>query len=207
MRTIEPLPKGYQLASDLFGDFDAVPQWRWLLIANLWALIPLAVAVLLLWLPYQLYAALGTPLALFPNPRWYTLTYWAVGVLIVAASIALHEGLHALMLLVMGYRPSLRDGGGFIYATTEGFLTRRAYLILVLTPVSVMTVGGAGLLLFLPAAIGQIVLIALLLNAAASVGDLAVAERALRQPADALFADRNGIKVFLPEKFDHAKIS
>jgi hypothetical protein len=63
-----------------------------------------------------------------------------------------------------------------------------------------MSLGGAILLLLLPVAIGQVVLIALLLNAAASIGDLAVAQRALRQPNSALFADRDGgIKIFLPD--------
>jgi hypothetical protein len=120
-----------------------------------------------------------------------------VGAGIIAASIALHEGLHGLALLALGYRAMLRYGAGYFYATTDGYMTRRAYLIMVLTPISVMTAGGGVLLLFLPISVGQIVLIALLLNAAASVGDFAVAERTRRQPADALFADRGGIKVFL----------
>jgi len=204
LNTIEPLPKGYHLSTDLFSDVETVPQWRWLLIANLWALIPLAVAVLILWLPYQLYAALGTPLALFPDPDWYRVTYWAVGVLIAALSIALHEGLHALALIALGYRARLRAANSYFYATSDGFLTRRDYLITVLTPITMMTLGGGLILLFLPAALGQIVLAALLLNAAGSIGDLAVAERARQQPDDALFADRGGIKVFVRARDDGA---
>ena len=87
MTQIEPdllgSPQGYQLSGDLFGDFDSMPPWRWLLIGNLWALIPLAVAVLILWLPYQFYAALGAPLALFPDPQWSTLAFWGLGALII----------------------------------------------------------------------------------------------------------------------------
>jgi hypothetical protein len=107
--------------------------------------------------------------------------------------------------MVLGYHAKFSFNSGYFYATTDGYLTRRHYVIMVLTPITVMTLGGALMLLFLPVSIGQIVLIALLLNAAASIGDLAVAQRALRQPSDALFADRGGIKVFLPETFDHAK--
>ena len=198
-------PRGYRLSGDLFEDFDHLPPWRWLLIGNLWALLPLAAAVLILWLPYQFYAALGAPLALFDNPAWSPVAHWVFGALVVAGSILLHEGLHALALVVLGYRARLRFASGYFFATTGSFLTRRHYLIMVLTPISVMTLGGIVVLLLLPISLGQIVLIALLLNAAASIGDLAVADRARRQPDDALFADRGSIKVFLPDGFDHAK--
>ena len=106
---------------------------------------------------------------------------------------------------MLGYRAKFSYSTGYFYATTDGYLTRRHYVIMVLTPITVMTLGGGVLLLFLPVSIGQIVLITLLLNAAASIGDLAVAQRTLSQPADALFADRKGIKIFLRETFDHAK--
>ena len=200
MQKIEPLahqPAGYRLAADLFDDFDFESRWHWLVIGNLWALLPLGVAALVLWLPYQFYMVLGAPLTLFPDPGWNPLL---LGALVVPGSMLLHEALHALALRAQGYPATLSFVRGYFYATTDGFLTRRAYLLMVLTPLSVMTLSGALLLLFLPVAIGQVVLIALLLNAAASIGDLAVAQRALRQPSSALFADRDGgIKIFLPE--------
>jgi hypothetical protein len=201
--TLADAPQGYHLASDLFEDFDDPNRrfggWRWLLIGNLWALLPLALAVLILWLPYQFYAALGTPLAQFANPEWNREGFWLFGALMIAASIVLHEGLHGLALISLGYKAKLRFASGYFYATTDGFLTRHDYLIMVLTPITVMTLGGGVVLLLLPVALGQIVLIALLLNAAASIGDLVVADRTRGQPADALFADRHGIKVFLRE--------
>jgi hypothetical protein len=71
--------------------------------------------------------------------------------------------------------------------------------MMALTPLTVMTICGSILLVLLPTNPGQIVLIVLLLNAAASLGDLAVADRVRRWPADALFAaDDQGIKVFTP---------
>lgn len=106
MRKIEP--SGYTLASDLFEDFDSGSRWRWLVIGNLWALLPLALAVLILWLPYQFYATLGAPLAVWSDPDWSAAARWIVGALIVAMSIALHEGLHALALIALGYRAKLR---------------------------------------------------------------------------------------------------
>jgi hypothetical protein len=205
MTKIEPIPYGYHLSGDLFDDFDDLPARRWLLIGNLWALLPLAIAILILWLPYQFYAALGAPLALLPDPRWSSLINWIFGALVVLGSMILHERLHGLALMMLGYHAKFNFSSGYFYATTDGYLTRHHYVIMVLTPITIMTLGGALVLLFLPVSIGQIVLIALLLNAAASIGDLAVAQRALRQPADALFADRGGIKIFLRETFDHAK--
>ena len=68
-----------------------------------------------------------------------------------------------------------------------------------LTPLIVMTLTGSLLLPFLPPVLGQIVLIAMLLNMAASLGDLMVALRVYKTPREAKFADDRGIQVYLPE--------
>ncbi|MFN8376642.1 MAG: hypothetical protein U0694_27695 [Anaerolineae bacterium] len=67
MRT-SSLPAGYVRHGDLFHDLKDTPGWYWIVWGNLLALLPLGAAVLLLWLPYQFYVALGTPLALFADP-------------------------------------------------------------------------------------------------------------------------------------------
>jgi hypothetical protein len=192
-------PPGYHLHGDLFGDFD-MPTWRFLVLGNLLALIPLLALALILWLPYQFYVALGAPLAL-PDPGWPQAVVWGIGLLIIVGSAFAHELLHALALRLLGYHPRLSFSGGFLFASIRPgeFLTRRHYLIMILTPLLVLTIGGGLLLLFLPPPVGQAVLIALLLNGAASIGDLMVALRARRQPSDALFAsDDAGIKVYMP---------
>lgn len=194
---MQDIPVGYVGHGDLFGDFDGIPEWRWLLYANLLALIPLGVAVLLLWLPYQFYIAFGAPLAL-AEPGWSSFLTVIVGIMIVVASVMLHEGLHGLALRLLGYRPKLIYARGFLLATVSGFITRRDYLIMILTPITVISLGGVVLLLWLPVSLGQWLLVALLLNAAASIGDLAVASRVRRFSASTLFADRDGIKVFVP---------
>jgi hypothetical protein len=201
-------PPGYVLAGDLFGDWDEFgPAWRFLLYANLLALIPLGIAALLVWLPYQLYAALGAPLALFSAPDWPGWAYWVFGALVIASSMIAHEGLHGVGLRLCGYRARFGFTGGYLYATaTPGqYLTRRAYLIMTLLPLTALTAAGILALLVLPAALGQIVLLALLLNAAASIGDLAVAGRTRRWTTEALFAAFGGIKVFLPEGYAGAQ--
>jgi hypothetical protein len=161
--------------------------------------VPLGIAVLLIWLPYQFYVALGTPLALLRDPEWPQWAYWLLGLGVFAGSLLLHEGLHGLTLILQGHRPKFGYESGYPYAAIQPgeFLTRRQYLAMALTPLTAMTLLGVALLVLLPASIGQIILITLLLNAAACIGDLAVADRARRWPASALFAaDNEGIKVF-----------
>ncbi len=192
-------PEGYTYGGALFGDFDSLPTWRWLVIGNLWALAPLAAAVGLLWLPYQLYVAFGAPLKLFADPQLPTLALWIIGAVVVVASMLVHEGIHGLVLWLRGCPPRFSVASGYLFATIrEGqYLTRTDYLLMVLAPIVSMTLGGGVLLVLLPVSLGQIVLVALLLNAAASVGDLAVAGRVRSKPAGTLFADINGIQYFV----------
>jgi hypothetical protein len=198
-------PSGYICHGDLFADLSESygSGLRLIVVANLLALIPLGVAVILLWLPYQFYVALGTPLALFDNPAWPQWIFLVVGLIVVVGSLFVHEGLHGVALLLQGHRPKFGYESGYPFAAIQPgeFLTRRQYLAMALTPLSVMTLIGSLLLLLLPASLGQIILITLLLNAAACIGDLAVADRARRWPSSALFAaDDTGIKVFTREE-------
>lgn len=187
-------------AEPLFPDLDGA-GWRWLVGANLAALLPLACAALVLWLPYQLYLALGAPLAAAaPEPP----TGWLVviGAAIVVGSFVLHEGLHAAALRLQGYRARIHWTGGYFFATTGPGerIARRAYAIMALTPLVAMTAVGAVSLLILPVVWGQIVISVLLLNAAASIGDLAVAARVLACPRGSVFLDggARGILVVRP---------
>ncbi len=193
-------PAGYRYAADLFGDLDAQPAWRFLLTANLLALLPLGAAVGLLWLPYQLYVALGAPLALFAEPDWPGWARAAFALAALAGSVLAHEGLHGLALWAHGHTPRFGWASGYLYATIQAgdSLLRHEYLRMVLAPLVVMSLAGGGLLLGLPPGLGQTVALVLLLNAAASVGDLAVANRARRWPAEARFADAGTIRVYLP---------
>ena len=196
-------PAGYSHQGELFADLADTYRsgLHLIVVANLLALVPLLIAVLVMWLPYQVYAALGAPLALVADPQWPQWGFWILGAVIIGGSLLLHEGLHGAALLMQGHRPKFGYSSGYPYATIQPgeFLTRRQYLTMALTPLIVMTIGGGVILLLLPVSIGQIVLIAVLLNAAASIGDLAVASRARRWPPETLFAaDERGIQVFTP---------
>ncbi len=195
-------PPGYVLKTDLFADFDQPDGlWRFFVSGNLLALIPLGCAAAVVWLPYQLYAAIGAPLQAIGNPQWPQWAYWVFGLAVILGSMIGHEALHGMALKLCGYRPKFGFAMGYLYASIQpgDFLTRRAYLVMILTPITVISLLGVVMLPFLPVALGQIVVMAVLLNAAASVGDLVVASRVRRWPRGTLFSDAGGIKVFVPQ--------
>lgn len=196
-------PPGYVHYQNLFADWhawDNKPAWLLLLWANLVALWPLAAGIILLWLPYQLYRLAGTPLAVYPDLALATGEVVAAGAIIIAASMLVHEWLHGLALLWCGYKPRYGFSKFWLVATVSdgAYLTRQHYLAMSLTPITAMTLMGGLVLPLLPPVVGQLLLIALLLNMAASVGDLIVTIRVYRMPKEALFADDEGIQVFVP---------
>jgi hypothetical protein len=69
-----------------------------------------------------------------------------------------------------------------------------------LTPVVVLTLAGILALLILPQTAGQVLLVILLLNLAASTGDLQVALWVSSKSPDSLFADDGQIQVFVPAR-------
>ncbi len=179
---------------------DQIPVWRQLLWANLLALIPLSIGIIFLWLPYQYYLFLGAPYAAFQRLSWSTTANIFWGVLIVLSSIVIHELLHGLVLRLVGHRPIyfLRFGVPHVGMQAGTFLTKNQYLLMALTPFTIMTLLGSLLLIFIPPAVGKLLLVALLLNMAASIGDLYIANMVRVTPAAALFASQKGIQVYMP---------
>ena len=201
-------PPGYRHQQALFADWsklDRFPQWPVLLWANLMALLPLSGGVLLLWLPYQLYSFQGSQFAIWP--AWTLPTGWkfALGALFIFGSMLLHEWLHGLALKLCGFQPRYAFTGLFLFASIHkgSYLNRRQYLFMTLTPVVGMTIVGGGILFILPPVLSQLLLIALLLNTAASIGDFMVAWRVYKAPPDALFGEDHGIQLFVPASQTH----
>jgi hypothetical protein len=197
-------PDGYVLHGHLFGHLqqkmERMGVWRQMLWMNLLALIPLAGGLLILWLPYQFYLARGTRLALFADPSLSPVALIVTGSILLLSSIILHELIHGIVLHLAGHPPRffIRLGVPHAAVPQGHFLTRQQYLFMALAPVVFMTSAGGLFLLILPASLGKLLLITLLLNAAASVGDLYVAQRVRLVPSTALFAAGKGIEVFVP---------
>lgn len=201
---IPAAPQGYAYHKHLFADLEVREKYPFiilLILANFIALIPLAIGILLLWLPYQFYLYFDTPYALLPTVDLPLVLKIILGGIIFFVSMLLHEWLHGVALQRMGHQAHYAFHKLFLTATIEDgdYLTRREYLWMTVTPLLLMTFAGGMLLLFLPPVIGKLLLIALLINTAASIGDLMVAVRVYRMPQDAVFTDDKGIQVFLPE--------
>ncbi len=110
----------------------------------------------------------------------------------------LHEAVHGIAAMLAGVRPSYGIGPGFAYTTFPDPVPKRAYLMIGLAPLIVLSAiglplaaiwdGGAGLVLFF-----------LVVNAAGAVGDLWMSWRIALQPPDALFVDlADGFAVLVP---------
>ncbi len=126
--------------------------------------------------------------------------------------LALHEGLHALMFLLVGrHRPGFQlECGmlpGFIGAFCVGncLLSRRENLLVSLAPLLGITLLGGVLWLLLPAwSPGFYLLISA--NAVSSLGDLWVAALLLRSHPQALCLDtRYEVIIFEPSPSDHPR--
>ncbi len=108
------------------------------------------------------------------------------------ALLVVHEAVHVGVLTAYGYSTSvgmtLRDGGSLYIVPEAQFIPRNRFLLALLAPVSVLSVGLLGLVLL---AGGQLVTIALLLlfwlNLIGSVADVAYALAVLRISADTLY--------------------
>jgi len=195
-------PPGFRYEGRLFADLNQKNKSRFRLFidANLIALIPLGVGIVLLWLPFQFYRALGAPWVVLPHFELtlpFHILVWAV---MIASSMIVHELIHALILRFAGLRPRILWYGGMLLASLpEGeYLSRRLYLIMSLSPVVALSLLGIPGLILLPDTIANPLLVTLLLNLAASTGDLMVADRVWRSPPNAVFTDDHGIQVFVP---------
>ncbi len=196
-----PTPPQYIYQQQLLSDITTGYSLGFFVWANLLALLPLSAGVFALYFPYHFYIKHSLN-AFLPDPQWSISTTLMVGAVIVVGSMLLHEYLHGFVLWLGGHQPRylVKQGVPVAGAAPDAFLTRNHFLIMALTPFFAMTILGGLLLIWLPPTLGQIWLVALLLNCAASVGDIYVANRVRRFSADTLFADQSGISVFVPAK-------
>ena len=194
-------PSNYTTPQRLFPDADQ-PVFGLVLRLNFLALLPLLVGICLLWVPYQLYIVTGLNWVRFSEPTWGTMVTISIYLLVFIGSMALHELIHALFIRICGYQPVLNIHWGFLTAGVSlgQFIKRNHYLLIAVAPLMIMTIFGGLTLLVLPVALAQPILIALLFNFPASIGDLLIAQRLLRHPADTLYAsNKNEIYIYHAE--------
>jgi hypothetical protein len=119
-------------------------------------------------------------------------------VLVFVGVTALHELLHGLPAVLLGAKPAFGAGPGYFYATFREPMGRWGYLTVGLTPLVVINTACVVLALFYPQWAGWL-LVASLYNFAGASGDLWMATRILRAPANARFYDlADGFAVLVP---------
>lgn len=154
---------------------------------NILALLPMAGSALLLSGFLILYHNAGAPLVIDALPA--NLPNW-LGTLSALVVLPLHEWVHGLMIRRCGYTPRFGAKWFVLFATANGALfTRNAFIRVALAPLVAITLGGIGLMLFLPEGIALWVGLAVVINAAGTVGDLWMTLVALRFPPSALIQD------------------
>ena len=123
-------------------------------------------------------------------------------VVLVAALVFVHEGIHALAMAVFGARPEfgavlIGKVMPAVYTTTPGHrFTRGQYLVVALAPAAIVSgIGFAGVF----TAVGAYLVLPLATHLAGCTGDAVAALRVLRQPRGTMCEDlRDGIRFHRP---------
>lgn len=116
------------------------------------------------------------------------------------AILPLHEGVHALIILLLGGRPTfgLKLPLAAYCTAPNQLFTRRGYVAVALAPLVLITLAGIALIWLAPN-FSAYTLFGLAGNVSGAIGDLAAAQRTLAQPHDALIADTaTGFIAYVP---------
>ena len=125
----------------------------------------------------------------------------AGNLLAYAAILPLHEGVHALVILLLGGRPTFGLKLPLAaYCTAPGQLfTRDGYVAVALAPLILLSLAGF-VLIWLAPNVAAYTLFGLAGNVSGAVGDLAAARHTLALPPDALIADTaTGFIAYVPD--------
>lgn len=184
-RTDPPVVSGFRLATHLRFDMISGSIVGTVLIPFWWVLFSVMVGLL------------G---GRFISGFTITPANFLLGAIIALVLVPLfHEAVHGLAAMACGVRPSYGIGPGFAYTTFPDPVGKRAYLVIGLAPLVVLSVAGVALAAVWDAGAGAVIFF-LVVNAAGAIGDLWMSWRVAFQPRDALFVDlADGFAVLVPE--------
>ncbi len=201
MKPTRILPEAYRP----IGTFDLAKDFRLLVWMNvlglgIYILSGLLFIQTLHWLrPAEAGPALAAGLSGLQN-----ILQTLVGLVILyAAVILLHEGLHGIFFwLFIHQRPVFAFKGAYAYAAApEWYLPRDMYFVTAVAPLVGISIIGIVLFAFAPQAWFLPVLAGLIINAGGAAGDLWVAAWLLRQPSTCYANDRgDAITLYLAGK-------
>jgi hypothetical protein len=141
-----------------------------------------------------------------PDVGWWAV---AVNILVVVflgtAFIIPHEWLHGLAIRYYGGKPRYGVGVAhfilpYAYATTEHEFSRNQFIVVLLTPLVVLTLVGVLLMIGLE---WSLLIVPLTLNAAGAVADVWMALNVLSYPAHVRIVDHEGGVRILGHETDH----
>jgi hypothetical protein len=141
-----------------------------------------------------------------PDVDWWAV---AVNILVVVflgtAFIIPHEWLHGLAIRYYGGKPRYGVGVAhfilpYAYATTEHEFSRNQFIVVLLTPLVVLTLVGVLLMIGLE---WSLLIVPLTLNAAGAVADVWMALNVLSYPAHVRIVDHEGGVRILGHETDH----
>ncbi len=130
--------------------------------------------------------------------------FWRAILLLVVSTalmIILHEGLHGLLFWIITKEfPKLGLRGFYAYASApEWYIPKRAYYLVALTPVVMITLLGLGAVTVVPFNLVPGVLLLVSMNAAGAIGDILTAIWLTNQPQHVLVYDYgDGVELFAP---------
>lgn len=161
--------------------------------------VGLAALFIFAWLFAAVYWALGGSFALHVAGQGFWAFLISTAVLLVGfvAVAFLHELTHGLGLRALGYRPTVGIGPGITYCTVQDiYLTRDQFVTVALVPLALLSATGVLAMVAFPA-LGSWLLLFLVCNAAACVGDLWMIYVVMHYPSHVYVADRkDGFEVF-----------
>lgn len=129
---------------------------------------------------------------------WGILLWAALNIVAYLVVLPLHEGIHGLVFSLWGGKPYFGAKLPFaLYCGAKNQLFHRnQYLVVGLTPLVVITLAGIIFTLFYPG-LAAYTLLGTVGNFSGAAGDVWVAQRLLRQPADVLVEDtQSGYRVW-----------
>jgi hypothetical protein len=192
MTPIHHLPPDYREAEHLV----LLRPGTYLLI-NLAALVPLVISLVVMgaWWVFVLRLRGERPGGFGADWPW-----WVWVVLLLGVSIVVHEALHGIAIWVAGHKPRfgmILSKAAFYATADDALFPRNTFIGIALAPIVGITLLGMFIVYLVPDTLAFYVALAVVLNAANSIGDLWMTAAVLRYPPSALVRDEaDSIRIY-----------
>jgi hypothetical protein len=121
-------------------------------------------------------------------------------VIVLVLMPVLHEAIHGIAAWVLGARPFFGVGEGYAYTSFHEPVSRNGYLVIIVAPLIVISLGSVAAVALLPGILWYGVAFGAV-NAAGSTGDLWMLGKVLRLPASARIVDlADGFAAYRPDQ-------